>query len=266
LSYSRAPSPHQLHEVEYLSSGVFRDTFLFSPVNNDEGTPIVVKSKVYDREKAKDMHMIALEANLMDKLSPSPHTSNLYGYCGTTILVEKLYNLENDVLPYRSGYKRGRISQVELDKLQKDDVFPMNEHKLNVEQKLDLAISMAEGLAELHGFSGGVVVMDDIDNGQWLRRSQDDYSSAVLNDVNNAVILAFSSEKNEYCKYWRSFNSRNRAPEEYDGAYHDASVDMWPFGNIIFSLLTGTSLRPHPLLVCHCFFEDVLTFVCSLRC
>ena len=248
LSYSRAPSPHQLHEFEYLSSGVFRDTFLFTPVNNDEGSggaPVVVKSQRYDREvNAKDMYQIASEANLMEKLSPSPHTSNLYGYCGSSILVEKLYDLEKDVLPYRRGYKKGRIPQVELDKLQKDDVYPMNKDRLTVEQKLDLAISMAEGLAELHGFPGGVVVMDDIDPGQWLRRTQDDYSSAILNDVNNAVYLAWSETKNEYCKYWRSFGGRNRAPEEYDGANHDESVDIWPFGNAIFSLLTGTSSTP----------------------
>ena len=39
-----------------------------------------------------------------------------------------------------------------------------------------------------------------------------------------------------------SFRNHHCTPfEEYDGAYLDESVDIWPMGNIIFSLLTGAS-------------------------
>jgi len=30
-----------------------------------------------------------------------------------------------------------------------------------------------------------------------------------------------------------------RSPEEYDGDWLDESVDIWPFGNLLFTLLTG---------------------------
>lgn len=51
--------------------------------------------------------------------------------------------------------------------------------------------------------------------------------------------MDWNYEKQEYCKYWRSFGGTFKAPEEYGGDWLDESVDIWPMGNIIFSLLTG---------------------------
>jgi serine/threonine protein kinase len=51
--------------------------------------------------------------------------------------------------------------------------------------------------------------------------------------------LDWNFEKKEYCKYWTSYGGDFRAPEEYRGDYVDETVDIWPMGNMIFSLLTG---------------------------
>jgi hypothetical protein len=48
------------------------------------------------------------------------------------------------------------MKQKDLDQLQKTDVHPMN--NLTIDEKLDLAIVMAESIADIHGFEGGVIV------------------------------------------------------------------------------------------------------------
>ena len=58
------------------------------------------------------------------------------------------------------------MKQTELDKLQVDDVRPMN--NLTNHQKLDIAIAMAESIAEIHGYEGGVIIHGDIHPYQWL--------------------------------------------------------------------------------------------------
>jgi len=39
--------------------------------------------------------------------------------------------------------------------------------------------------------------------------------------------MDWNYERKEYCKYWRSFGGTYKAPEEYDGAYLDETVDIW---------------------------------------
>ena len=57
--------------------------------------------------------------------------------------------------------------------------------------------------------------------------------------------------KQEYCKYYSSYGGDYRAPEEVsdDGADVDETVDIWPMGNLLFSLLTG--LWPYYTLMTH---------------
>jgi len=240
LSYDRTPqSRHQFHKIKYLAHGAFRDSFMFTPTAAAiDSIPFVTKTKIYDRDlDNRDVYKISTEANLLEKFSPSPLTSSIYAYCGTTILVERGREIDDDIIPYRRGYHHGRIRQSELDELQEKDVQPMNQDVLTVEKKLDIAIAMAESLAEMHGYVGGVVTNDDIALGQWLYA---DDGRVILNDFNDAMYVDWNYEKQEYCKYWRSFGGTFKAPEEYDGDYLDESVDVWPMGNIIFALLTGT--------------------------
>ena len=177
----------------------------------------------------------------MEALSPSNVTSNMYTYCGSTIVVERGREVEYDIVPYRRHHSHGRIKQYELDKIQAkaNDVAPLNAEFLTVEKKLDIAIAMAESLAEMHGFTGGVMTNDDIALGQWLYSDDD---RVILNDMNDAMFMEWNYEKKEYCKYYRAFGGTYKAPEEYDGDWLDESVDIWPMGNILFSLLTGMSL------------------------
>jgi len=201
-------------------------------------------------------------------MTASKVVSNMYAFCGSSIIVEIGQSITQKIVPNKRIGRihtfSGRISQRDLDKLQKEDVYPMNDYSLT--EKLDIAIQMAESLAEMHGFPGGVITNDDISLDQWLeaddgriilvsrtassstsyiRVSQYSHSFCLFqqNDSNDSIFMEWNAQKQEYCKYWRSFNGNFNAPEEYDGDYHDESIDIWPMGNLIFTLLTG--LKPY---------------------
>lgn len=245
LTYNRDIDGHgQDHYIQYLHSGAFRDGWSFEPQNKNM-MAFVTKTKRFSRDlDRRDIHKINAEANIMEKLSSSRVTSDIYGHCGTTILVELGREIENKIVPSVTvNHQRvhGRIRQSVLDAVQVDDVYPMN--TFSNWEKLDIAVAMAESLAEMHGFKGGVMTNDDIALGQWLYSATDGVGRVILNDFNDAMYMEWSETAQGYCQYYRSFGGTFKAPEEYDGDYLDESVDVWPMGNIIFTLLTG--LKPY---------------------
>lgn len=137
----------------------------------------------------------------MGELHGSPVSGRIYGHCGLSFYVEKGIELYEDIVPTRKHYRTGRIPQSELDELQKDDVAPLN--KLTNEEKLNIAIAMAESLANIHGFPSGPVVNDDISLYQWLR-SED--GRVILNDYNMAEFQEWNAKKKSWCKYYTRFN------------------------------------------------------------
>lgn len=58
---------------------------------------------------------------------------------------------------------------------------------------------MAEAVADLHGFSGGVMVHQDIQLSQFLFNK--DKSLVKLNDFNRAEFLLWDEEEEKYCLY-----------------------------------------------------------------
>lgn len=103
-----------------------------------------------------------------------------------------------------------------------------------------LCETVTEALAELHGFPLGAMTNDDIALDQSLMSAD---GRVILNDFNNVVAPDWNSDAQEHCQCYTSFGGTFKAPEEYDGACVDTWVDLWPAGNIIFTLLTG--LKPH---------------------
>jgi serine/threonine protein kinase len=73
---------------------------------------------------------------------------------------------------------------------------------------------------------------------QWLVADDDD-GRVMLGDFNNAVFLEWNENRSRYCKYYSSFTGGFKAPEELRGSFVDESVDPWPAGNFLFSLITG---------------------------
>jgi hypothetical protein len=179
---------HQLQEykIEFRGHGYFRDSWLFQRPdtygsgggtstsktttgwsnNRSSSSSFVWKSmrlKEYFDYDYDMMYQIHQEAIVMERLTSSERIVDMYGHCGTSIFAE---HMKEDVTPGivpGSGY----MLQKDLDKLETTDVYPMN--NLTLVEKLDMALVMAESLADIHGYKGGVIVHGDVHPDQWLR-------------------------------------------------------------------------------------------------
>jgi serine/threonine protein kinase len=108
----------------------------------------------------------------------------------------------------------------------------------NPTQKLDMALKMAEALSLLHSHPGGVIVHGDVQFVQYLL--DEDGESVILSDFNRAEPLLFDESTGEYCKYVVGRGGGNvRAPEEYSEELLDEKIDVYSFGPVLYSILTG---------------------------
>ena len=100
------------------------------------------------------------EAIIMERLTASPTIVNIYGHCATSITAEIMPQEVTTTIVPLPGY----ITQTELDQRPK-----LCQNNLTLDEKLEIAIVMAESMAEMHGFVGGVMVHGDIHPGKDLR-------------------------------------------------------------------------------------------------
>jgi serine/threonine protein kinase len=138
------------------------------------------------------VEFVRMDAIVAERLTSSPLIYDIYGFCGVSIVSEFFPhgNVEEASL-YNDGY-------IKPEKLHdKDGVDPKND--LEPLEKLEISLQMAEGVATLHGFSGGLIVHNDVQLSQWLYNA--DESMVKFNDFNRAEFLLWNDEKQEYCKY-----------------------------------------------------------------
>lgn len=182
----------------------------------------------------KDLSKAHTEAMVYEKLSSSPNIINLYGYCGTTHHTETMAaDIFYDILA--EGEEEGRegfASQAALDQL--DDLYPQN--NLTITEKLELSLSMAEALRDLHECEGGPIIHTDFHIEQFLLAPD---GSLKLNDFNDAIVMQWDRRGNRYCPVTRHPFGVELSPEEYDGWPFDESVDKYTYGNNVYAILTG---------------------------
>jgi len=231
--------------IDYLSHGYFRDTWLYQPNPSARGpsnnnafclkTLRMMQTFDYDT-----MNLIEVEAIIMERLTGSPRIVDIYGHCGTSLAAEYMaHEITQTIVPGTTVFSsdRGMIAQSKLDQLQETDVHPMN--NLTLTAKLELAVTMAESLADIHGFSGGAIVHGDVHPDQWLRPSSFSSQPLKLNDFSNGMIMEWSAANQTYCDFWTWYGGTYKAPEELRGAFVGAPADVWAMGNGIYGLLTG---------------------------
>jgi len=177
---------------------------------------------------AKTLHTVQRDAIVMERLTASPNIINTFGHCGTSLTVEPIaYEVEELIVP------KGYMKQEDL--MDKEDVKPQNDY--TVAEKLEMALSMSESLAALHGFEGGIIVHDDVQLCQWLRTRD---GKLILGDFNRAEIMEWNRHKGEYCRYNNGYAYGNyRSPEEFDAADLNEKIDIFSLGNNFYALLTG---------------------------
>ena len=167
------------------------------------------------------MEMIRIDAMVMDLLQGSPRIVNIYSHCGASVQVETI-----------DGPSIADIVEKE-HRLRIDDPPPM----LSPTEKLNMALEMAGSLADLHGFKDGPIIHSDL---QILQFLLDKNYHAKMSDFNRGDVLWFDQEKEEYCKViLGAANGELRSPEEYRVDAVDEKIDVYSFGNVIYTLLTG---------------------------
>jgi serine/threonine protein kinase len=132
-----------------------------------------------------------MDAFISERLTSSERIVDIYGHCGLSILSEFVDGgyLEDIIVP-GEGYMKPK----NLD--DHDDVKPQN--NLTANDKLLIALEMAESIALLHNYPGGRIVHDDIQLSQFLRTKN---GYIKLNDFNRAEIMLWDEENQKYCKY-----------------------------------------------------------------
>lgn len=181
-------------QIQYLASGGYRDVFsVVNPLPGDQLEKVAIKDTTYHHAMGyEDIEFVRMDAIVAERLTASPRIYDIYGYCGFGVLSEFFHHgdIEKDV----SGGDDGYMDLADLE--DKDGVKPQND--LTGIQKLVLALEMAESVADLHGYPGGVIIHDDIQLSQWL--FNEDKTRLKLNDFNRAEFPQFDEEQMEYCR------------------------------------------------------------------
>jgi hypothetical protein len=207
--YHHQPNCNKAHELGnlgvdnggvFVGFGAFREAWSVDLSENSqfleqEDREIIIKQLRYTNEFIDDfMDDIRKDAMVMDLLSSSPRIVDMYGHCGTTLLVESLaVEMSPIIIP-----DEGHLDMSELEEEDTGGVRSMNE--LTNEDKLHWALGMARALSDLHGFHGGILVHSDIQPTQFMLTWGD--HRVKLSDFNRAEVLLWDEEEEEYCHFF----------------------------------------------------------------
>jgi hypothetical protein len=166
----------------------------------------------------RDYEFMRMDAIISEIFSSNPKIVDIFGFCGLGMLTqgftdgdaEQLAIAENNHTKHRHRHKHD--GHQDHDDTTDDGEQQANNNRLTPTQKLVLALEMAEAIAELHAYPGGVIVHDDIHLGQFLVVANDNARSSrnendspeyhlKMHDFNRAEIMLWNEADQEYCRY-----------------------------------------------------------------
>lgn len=187
----------------------------------------ILKRLVFGKHiTAEHIYKVHKDAIVLEGFSHSPQVLDIYAHCGTSVLIEPMAT----ELYYRIVPGDGLDSQERLDKL--DNVYPNN--NLTASEKLQIALTMAESIADLHGFAVGPITHADVHPEQWLIAPD---GSIKLNDFNQAHEVQWNQEEERQCERTAFYGDTYKSPEEFAGTLQNESVDTYALGNNIYALV-----------------------------
>lgn len=239
------PSCNELHQLDsttsmfdgtfrFVGSGAFREVFTYRHDYLSQGADnIAIKQISYEHEANFEMmEYMRMDALVAERLTSKEKIYDIYGHCGLATLSELFYH--GDIYDTVIGGNDGYFFVEDLD--DEDEVDPQN--NLSPNQKLVLALEMAEGLSELHGYEDSLMIHDDVQLVQFLLDK--DKTMLKLNDFNRAEFPLWDENRKDYCRYLNGRGKgRWRSPEEYNDLPLTEQIDVFSLGNLYFSLLTG---------------------------
>jgi hypothetical protein len=213
------------HCIVY-SSGSYRDAYRLRRENPADH--FVLKRIIFDDLGMEDVADIKKEALILERLTASSRVLNIYGYCGTSVSIEAMASDLHTTTIIGDGF----ASQKKLDKL--DGVHPLN--NFTASEKLQISLDMVESLADIHGFEGGPIIHADTNIDQWLIAPD---GRLKVNDFNNAREPMWNKNDKKYCEKKLTYGGIWRSPEEYSGGQQDESIDVFAYGNNIYTLVSS---------------------------
>eukprot|EP00533_Pseudo-nitzschia_delicatissima_P003437 CAMPEP_0116101092 /NCGR_PEP_ID=MMETSP0327-20121206/12629_1 /TAXON_ID=44447 /ORGANISM="Pseudo-nitzschia delicatissima, Strain B596" /LENGTH=808 /DNA_ID=CAMNT_0003593037 /DNA_START=105 /DNA_END=2531 /DNA_ORIENTATION=+ len=182
---------------------------------NAEKDTIVFKNLKY-QHNFEDAHFEhdRVDAVAMERLTSSPHVINIFGFCGHSVMTE-----------YAGGKRVGQLA----DKAKK---VPL--------KRLEIALDIANGLADVHGIDGDgntTFVHLDVNPANVVSVN----GTLKLNDFNIGIIRQWNTTSNEPCGFPAQYpNPQWRSPEEARNEQHlTEKVDVFSLGHIFFRLICG---------------------------
>ena len=141
------------------------------------------------------------DAIVFDLFQNNNYFVDMYGYCGLSIFSEFMPHGDIDTVatPTFDAYRTNNNNWTD------DQLLHMN--SMEPEFKLRVALEMAESVAYLHNFEGGIIVHNDLHAVQFLftpeGRNHWNTTNQVLkiSDFNMATFMKYDMNDHEYCTY-----------------------------------------------------------------
>lgn len=213
LHYPTCNIVHEQRLGEYLASGLWRSVWL--PQHHEETSVLKVMQREHKVDHRNwDRHR--RDALVMEQLTASPFVTDVYGYCGNSVVTER--------------------ASPPLDALLYDAV-----EFAPLRQRVVWARDVARGVAELHAKG---IVHADLQVKQFLSGPN---GMIKINDFNRCRFMARRTQTTinatnttEHCPFHiPTAPGKQRAPEEYKNEYLTEKLDIYSLANILWALWAG---------------------------
>lgn len=216
------------HRSRYLASGTYRQVFVLERrFASDERDEVILKSMkrfkgAYNADDTGLYDDMRKDSMVMEQLSASPRIADIYAFCGLSSIIEYApENIEKYVLP-TGGVRVTNDDDDESD--DEDDPTPVNHIK--AQEKLEMAIELAKGIATMHGHKDGVIANVDVQIGQFCRGNN---GMIKILDFNRAEVMLYDESYGGYCRFENGVppDGSLRAPEEIIDAPLTEKIDVY---------------------------------------
>lgn len=194
------PNCNEFHQMDrtnaennfrYINHGAYREVFSLQTPSDLFAVKEILYESIGSSTDDELLEYVRMDAIVAERLTASPRIYDIYGHCSLSIASEYFYHGDiEDLSVGEVGYTATPDEKDNDDELRSRNGF-------TPEQKLVLGLEMAEALADLHGYVGGLIIHDDVQLAQFLFNK--DKSRLKLNDFNRAEFPLWNGEG--YCRY-----------------------------------------------------------------
>jgi hypothetical protein len=142
------PGYDQLLDSFFLSHGYYRDVWVLHNFDLEEKS--ILKTTRWKHNYGRSTYLNTLmDAQVMERMTNSPRIVTIYGHCGSAVWVEAMSYEVEEIIIHGDGY---------LKQGDRNDGSPLESFSAYTPaEKLNIAIQMAESIADLHGFADGIM-------------------------------------------------------------------------------------------------------------